>query len=59
MPSLLKAQDVARELNITPTRAYEIGRLGILPCIRIGRQMRFSREALDAFVRAGGRAVAE
>jgi excisionase family DNA binding protein len=55
MSPLLKAQDVARELNITPGRAYEIGRRGILPCVRIGKQMRFTREALDAFVRAGGR----
>jgi excisionase family DNA binding protein len=47
MPRLLTAKEVASELGLTPFRVYELARLGLLPSIRLGRSVRFPREALE------------
>lgn len=56
--NLITAKDVAAVLNVSESRAYELARLGILPSIRLGRQVRFDPLAIESWVAAGGRALA-
>ena len=35
-------------------RVYEAARLGLIPCVRIGRQVRFDEETIREWVKAGG-----
>lgn len=37
-------------------RVYEAARLGLIPCVRIGRQVRFDEDTLREWVRQGGTA---
>jgi excisionase family DNA binding protein len=46
---LLTAQDVARILRVPAPRVYALARRGMLPSVRLGRQVRFSEEALARF----------
>lgn len=38
-------------------RVYELARRGVIPCVRIVRQVRFDEDALREFVRHGGTAT--
>jgi excisionase family DNA binding protein len=51
---LLKIRDVAERLDVTTQRAYELARIGVLPAVKIGRQVRVAPAALDAFIESGG-----
>jgi excisionase family DNA binding protein len=48
---LLKAADAARLLAVPESWVYEAVRTGRLPCIRVGRHIRFTRSGLEAWVR--------
>lgn len=48
---LLTARDVATLLCVPVSTVYELTR-GRLPCLRIGRAVRFSREDLEAHLAA-------
>jgi excisionase family DNA binding protein len=54
---LLKAEEVAPTLGVPTLRVYELARTGLLPCVRLGRQVRFAPAALEAFVASGGRGL--
>lgn len=54
---LLKLQEVAERLNIAYPRAADLARQGLLPVVRLGRHIRVDPEALDAFIRNGGKAL--
>lgn len=54
---LLRVPEVARILDVPETRVYEMARQGLLPVVRLGRQIRIDREALDEFIRNGGRTL--
>ena len=57
---LLTAADAAKFLAVRPGWSYAAVREGWLPHVRLGRQVRFLRTDLEAFVadhRANGRAV--
>lgn len=55
---LVGADVVARALCVTPARAYELARLGIIPCVRVGRQVRFDVPKVRAWIEDGGQALA-
>ena len=55
--SLLTAQQVAVLLQVPRARVYELVRLGLLPGIRVGRQVRLSPDALRQWIAAGGTAL--
>jgi excisionase family DNA binding protein len=56
---LLETEELAAWLNVSPFRVYSLARQGILPgVVRLGRQLRFDREAIEQFVLAGGKALA-
>ena len=50
----LTLKDFADQYGITYQRAAELGRIGILPIVRLGRQVRIDPRQLDEFIRKGG-----
>lgn len=57
-PATLKVPEVAAELRIGRNTAYELVRSGALRSVRIGRSVRVTREALEAFKAGDGRPAA-
>ena len=51
---LLVASEAAGLLRVTENRIYELAKRGMVPCVRIGRQVRFPEEKLLAWIEAGG-----
>lgn len=58
MRQLLTLKQVAEALNIGYFRASELTRRGILPAVRIGRQVRVRPDVLEQFIESGGRPLA-
>jgi len=54
LPRLLKAQEVSEQTSIPLSRIYELAREGSLPCVRMGRAMRFSAPAVLEWIENGG-----
>ncbi len=54
MTTLLRSKEAADKLSITEDRLYAYTREGILPVVKIGRQLRWSEESLNEFIRSGG-----
>ena len=54
---LLRIEEVASILDVSRGRAYELARAGILPVVRLGRQLRVDPRSLDAFLQGGGEVV--
>lgn len=48
-PNVLKVPEVAADLRIGRNAAYELVRTGAIRSVRIGRAVRVTREALEAF----------
>jgi len=44
---LLKAAEAAELLSVRPTWVYEAVRSGTLPCLKVGRHVRFTRAMLE------------
>ncbi|MDP9203133.1 MAG: helix-turn-helix domain-containing protein [Gemmatimonadota bacterium] len=55
--ALLSARDAAKLLGKTIQRTYELARVGVLPCVRLGRSVCFSEEILRAWIENGGQAL--
>jgi len=51
---LLNISEVAKFLNVKKHRAYQLAREGVIPVVRLGRQVRVDPVILDEFVRNGG-----
>jgi excisionase family DNA binding protein len=43
---LMKAEQAAELLQVSLQRIYELARVGLVPSVRIGRQVRFDEAAL-------------
>jgi excisionase family DNA binding protein len=56
--NLLTIDELAAVLHVRRQRAYDLVRQGLVPAVRVGRQLRVDRLALRAWVHAGGRALA-
>jgi excisionase family DNA binding protein len=54
---LLSIQEAAERLNVSPWRAYDLARQGLLPVVRLGRSLRVSETVLEQFIADGGRAL--
>ena len=44
---LLRPEEAARELSVRTSWVYEAVRAGRLPCLRVGRHIRFTRHMLE------------
>jgi excisionase family DNA binding protein len=51
---LLLAQEAANLLRVTPNRLYDLAKRGIVPCVHIGRQVRFHEKLLLDWIARGG-----
>lgn len=54
---LLTMACVALRLGITEARGYELARENILPVVRLGRQIRIDPDALNEFIKNGGKSL--
>jgi excisionase family DNA binding protein len=60
MPThLLTIKEVAEVLRVPLPRAYELAREGVLPIVRLGRQVRIDPIRLEEFVNTGGAPLPE
>lgn len=50
-PLLIRPKDLAQQLAVSRSRAYELIASGQIPSLRIGRSVRVRREDLDLWVR--------
>ena len=50
MEPLMTVKDAAKFLNVCEMTVYREAKAGTLPHLRIGRSIRFSKEALDAYI---------
>ena len=55
--NLLTIPEVARVLRVPPARAYNLAREGLIPTVRVGRQVRVDRDALRHWIDDGGCAL--
>lgn len=53
--SLSNAAQVAEQLGVSRQRVYELVRRGDLPCVRLGRTVRFDPTSLDEWISKGGK----
>ncbi len=53
---LLKADEAQDLLGVSKPRLYQLVRDGVLPAVRLGRQVRFSPKGLAQFIESGGKA---
>lgn len=51
---LKTAEQVSEQLGLKPQRVYELCRQGILPHVRLGRQIRIVEEQLNEWLLNGG-----
>lgn len=56
---LLTMDEVAEALNVSRARGYELVRRGMIPAVRIGRQVRVHPEQLERWVESGGTAAVD
>lgn len=57
-PDPLRSADwVAARLGISVWAVYELTKRGRLPCVRLGRLVRFDADTIEAFIRGGGTAA--
>ncbi len=47
---ILLADEIAQILRVPKGRVYELARQGKLPAVRMGRQVRFREESVDAWL---------
>ena len=55
---LLTLEQVANLLQVKYCRAAEMARIGLIPVVRLGRQVRVCPLKLEAFVANGGKPLA-
>jgi excisionase family DNA binding protein len=55
----MKICEVADLLRVPPARAYELAREGVIPTVRIGRQVRVSAAALARWIEEGGQSLSD
>lgn len=54
LPRLLRADEVSAQTGESLPRVYELCRMGLIPHVRLGRSVRFSAEAIRAWIEDGG-----
>jgi excisionase family DNA binding protein len=53
---LLRPEDAARLLSVKPSWIYEAVRARRMPCLRVGRHIRFTRTMLEKWLMENGNA---
>ena len=55
-PRLMTPEQTAKVLLMPKRSLLAAAAEGIVPCVRIGRRVLFDREAIEEFIRTGGKA---
>ena len=55
----LRVAEVADLLRVSQARAYELIRMGVIPSVRMGRQVRVDEVALSRWAEEGGRRLGD
>jgi excisionase family DNA binding protein len=55
-PRLQTPAETAARMRMSKRALLAAAAEGIVPCVRIGRRVLFDREAIDAFIKSGGKA---
>jgi excisionase family DNA binding protein len=53
--NLLMAKPVSEWLNLPLPSLYDYARRGLVPCVRIGKNLRFRRSDIEKFIEDGGK----
>ena len=56
---LLTAKEASAVLRVSPARLYELCRQQLVPCVRLGRQVRIEEGALLRWIEEGGQALSD
>ena len=48
---------IAELIDVKPSRVYELAQQNLIPHIRMGRQVRFDLDKVEAWLEAGGQAL--
>ncbi len=59
MEKLLKVSELSEIFNVSDDRIYTLAREQVIPSVRVGRTLRFSRKAIEEFIANGGKALPE
>jgi len=51
---LMTASQTAKLLNISKHRLYDLAKRGIVPHVRLGRQVRFDKNQIEDWIARGG-----
>lgn len=54
---LIDADATAERLGTTTPHVYSLARRRLLPCVRLGRRLRFDPDEIDAHVKRGGQSL--
>lgn len=54
---LTSAEPVAEMLGVKVHRVYDLARQDLIPHVKLGRQVRFDLEKVEAWLEAGGQAL--
>ena len=54
LPRLRSAREIAEQMGLSLARVYQLAREDGMPCIRLGRAMRFDTEAVREWLADGG-----
>ena len=54
---LIDVKSVAERLGEKPATVYDYARQGILPCVRLGRKVKFDPKAIERWIEEGGEAL--
>lgn len=57
LQKMMTADEVAEVLSISKARVYDLTRQKLIPSVRLGREVRFSPDALRAWIDQGGQAL--
>ena len=52
--SLITPEALAEAWGVPKSHIYRLAREGRLPCVRLGKYVRFHPKAVDAFIASGG-----
>ncbi|MBA2668530.1 MAG: helix-turn-helix domain-containing protein [Trueperaceae bacterium] len=59
LPPMLTADEASDLLRVRRPQVYALARDGIIPSVRVGRAVRFSRARLEQWIADGGAGLAE
>jgi excisionase family DNA binding protein len=47
---LLTAREAEKYLSVSPRKLWEMKNTGEIPCVRLGRALRYDRQQIDAWI---------